>query len=142
METKPPVDDYVLYADDDPDDQMILSESFAQYAQDKKLETVSSGDELLAYLGANIRSKGRPCLIILDQNMPGSTGDQVLQILKTNEWYRDIPVVMFSTSTVMHIDLLKQYDVSMEIKPAKYSEWQKLAVTLLGHCDRFRREAV
>ena len=137
----PEVDDYVIYADDDPDDKAILEESFRKHATDKKLETVATGEELLEYLNKNIQSKGRPCLIILDQNMPGLQGDQVLQMLKTNEWYQDIPVVMFSTSSVMQIDLLKQFEVGLEIKPDRYSGWENLAITLLKHCDRFKRES-
>ena len=136
---RPPIDDYVLYADDDPDDRMILAESFRNCVKDKTLEIVPSGDELLEFLARNIKEKGLPCLIILDQNMPGLQGDQVMQILKKNEWYKDIPVVMFSTSSFMNIDLLKQYNVGLEIKPDTYAAWESLSLTLLKHCDRFKR---
>ena len=139
---KPPVDDYALYADDDPDDRATLLESFESHVKDKKLETVSTGDELLDYLGRNIQAKGLPCLIILDQNMPGMTGDEVLEVLKTNEWYKDIPVVMFSTSSHMNVELLKKYGVGLEIKPDHYSGWESLALLLLKHCDRFKRSVL
>jgi len=40
----------------------------------------------------------RPALIILDYNMPGVNGQQMLALLKDNKAIQDIPVVMYSTS--------------------------------------------
>ena len=41
----------------------------------------------------------RPCLIILDLNLPGTDGREVLANLKQNQDLQAIPVVIFSTSS-------------------------------------------
>jgi CheY-like chemotaxis protein len=140
MTDKPLIDDYVLYADDDDDDKMVLRESFEQYAVGKTLVTVSTGQELLDYLTDNMQQRGLPCLVILDQNMPGLTGVEVVKVLREHEWFRNIPLVMFSTNQPMQEAILKEYRVPVEIKPNSFQQWEKIALRLLSHCSQFKKE--
>ncbi|HEX2608732.1 MAG TPA: response regulator [Flavisolibacter sp.] len=136
-----PVDDYVLYADDDRDDKDFLMESFEKFAKDKKLETVSTGDQLLQYLEMHFERKGLPCLIILDQNMPGLPGDRTLELLKADQRFAAIPVVMFSTSDCFDHSLLHKSQTGYEIKPTSYKDWEQIALVLLEHCEKFKEQS-
>lgn len=137
MASTPFIANYLIYADDDVDDKQLLSQSLSIYFPDTELVTVSSGDELLKFLGEKQTSKGLPCLIVIDQNMPGLTGDQTLSLLKQNEWYKEIPVVLFSTSGY-YSDLLKKYAVALETKPSSYQDWEEISLGLMKHCERYR----
>ena len=58
----------------------------------------SNGQQALEYLNAITEDSELPKLIVLDLNMPILNGTQTLMQLKQNIRYRDIPVVIFSTS--------------------------------------------
>lgn len=135
------IDDYVLYADHDEDDRFFLSLSFEKNVFDKHLEAVSSGNELLKFLENHKDQKGLPCLIILDQKMNGLQGEEVLGILKNDERYRHIPVVMFTTSHHFNnTALLDEYEVGVEIKPDILEDWETIALKLLEHCEAFKNK--
>jgi len=53
---------------------------------------VGSGNECLGYA----LSEYKPSLILLDNNMPDICGFDVLQLLKKNEFAKEIPVIMVS----------------------------------------------
>ncbi|MBC7969344.1 MAG: response regulator [Verrucomicrobia bacterium] len=61
------------------------------------------GDEALAFLDrtgryADPQSAPRPGLILLDLNLPGTDGREVLRKIKQDETLKLIPVVVFTTS--------------------------------------------
>ncbi|QYJ06537.1 response regulator [Qipengyuania flava] len=55
---------------------------------------VTSGEEALSLLKWR-----RPDLLLLDQDMPGMTGGQVLRALRSSERNYDLPVIMFTGIT-------------------------------------------
>src|SRR5689334_7377115 len=56
------------------------------------------GAHALHLLNNEMSSSGLPCLIVLDLNMPKLNGTQTLKQLKEDPRYRDIPVIVYSTS--------------------------------------------
>lgn len=88
---------YILYAEDDHDDQELLKECMSG-VQGVDLVCVNDGLRLLRFLEKLEPEKHYPCLIILDINMPVLDGLQALNILKKDVRYADIPAVIFSTS--------------------------------------------
>ena len=87
----------VLYVDDDNDDCIFLSESFAATAIETNLVCASGGEEAILYLNS-INDDSLPSLIILDLNMPRWDGRQTLSYIKSNPHFAGIPVVILSTS--------------------------------------------
>jgi CheY-like chemotaxis protein len=85
----------ILLADDDKDDALIFQEALD--------EAECNATFLHANTGANVFTlleKGaRPDIIFLDLNMPVMNGWQCLAKLKNSEPYKDIPVVMYTTSS-------------------------------------------
>lgn len=123
---------YVLYVDDDPDDRMFFMEGFNSIP-DYDLLTLVNGFELLLYLK---QRKGRelPQLIVLDINMPVMDGLEALTLLKANENYKNIPVVMFSTSSnPTHVAFCKNLNTDFFVKPTKYGEIKNIVNELLKY---------
>ena len=86
----------ILYVDDDSDDCIFLSESFAATGN-TDLVYASDGEEAINYLNS-VNHEALPSLIILDLNMPKRDGRQTLNYIKSNPNLSGIPVVILSTS--------------------------------------------
>lgn len=86
----------LLIAEDDIDDQLLLESVFEELRLLYKLVFVENGIEALSYLEEN--PKGLPSLILLDLNMPKKDGRETLVDIKSNERWRSIPVIIFTTS--------------------------------------------
>ena len=121
---------YVIYVDDDPDDRMLFLEAF-ESIPDYDLMTLVNGFELLLFLKHRNENEF-PSLIVLDINMPVMNGLEALSILKSNDRYRNIPVVMFSTSAKPDdIEYCRKFNTEILIKPTKYSEIKTMFKDLL-----------
>jgi CheY-like chemotaxis protein len=103
-----PLSDYILIADDDPEDQEMFADRWRIHNPDAEVECVSSGNEALSYL-RNCPSDRLPNLIVIDYKMPGITGDEVLRSLLRDDRYTRIPKIVWSTSNNQeYIDLSLQ----------------------------------
>ena len=89
---------WILLADDDPEDRLIIQEAMEQVHPGKVLSFVENGEQVLETLDRNTARKYFPCLIVLDLNMPRMNGTQTLSHLKSDERYKSIPVIIYSTS--------------------------------------------
>jgi CheY-like chemotaxis protein len=87
----------ILLADDDPDDAEIFTTVFSEVDQTVVVHSFFAGAGLFDYLRQP--SNPRPSAIFLDINMPELSGWQCLSALKGDPATKDIPVVMYSTSS-------------------------------------------
>ena len=88
----------ILLADDDAEDRAILKEAIEDISSETALHVAGNGEELLNLLDHEYNKGNLAALIILDLNMPRLNGTQTLSRLKSNRLYKDIPVVIYSTS--------------------------------------------
>jgi CheY-like chemotaxis protein len=88
---------YILVADDDPDDREMLAERFLRLHPTVRVELMQNGYELLDFL-RDCPVDGLPELLVVDYKMPGITGAEVLDALRDDERYRNLPKVVWSTS--------------------------------------------
>ena len=93
----------ILLVEDNPADVEITLEAFRRSKSTNHIHVCRDGEEALDYLlkrGRYARSDHprRPDLILLDLNLPGTSGAEVLRVVKQSEELRDIPVVMLTTS--------------------------------------------
>ena len=94
----------VLVVDDNEDDYTAIQRSFRKVQLPNPLFWCRSGQEALDYLKREGKFKDEatphemPGLILLDLNMPGIDGHQVLQIIKTDDELKKIPVIILTTS--------------------------------------------
>ncbi len=94
----------VLLVEDSPDDVDFARRALAKCGIAPRLVVAEDGDQALKLLNApESGSAGgaplRPALILLDLNIPGKTGRNVLRQIKTAEHLCSIPVVVLSTSS-------------------------------------------
>ena len=93
---------YLLVVEDSPEDVEALRRCFKKLSITVPFKHLESGDEALEYFDA-LESRGKPypdmpTLILLDLNLPGTDGRDVLRALKGKESARRIPVIVFTTS--------------------------------------------
>ena len=114
---------YIVLIDDDEDDLQMLSASLEKQGVETK--TFSSGEKAAYYLQLIADSSELPGLIIVDYNMPGKNGRQVLDLIKSCQATKDIPVVIYSTS-ISHLfkqTLIDKGAFNCYEKPVAYSEF-------------------
>ncbi|MBS1585539.1 MAG: response regulator [Bacteroidetes bacterium] len=138
-----PLKSLVLYADDDRDDIELVKEAFKEYAHTVDLKTFADGEELMRYVNSHIPAEPLPCLIILDINMPRMNGKEVLRNLKQIPGYKDIPVVLFTTSTLpSEKAFAKSFDAGFITKPLHYSQIHQLVDEMIAHCPEDVRKTI
>ena len=126
---------FILIGEDDSDDQEMLKEVFTSIDHSFVLFFVNNGREILSALG-KLRDDQMPCLIVLDYNMPGLNGADILKELGTNERYKHIPRVVWSTSASEKFRklCLDLGAVDYVIKPNNVIELEKIARYMLSIC--------
>jgi len=87
---------YILLAEDDPDDCMLFEQAFNEVNNVfLSLKVVNDGAELMNFLED---TTSLPKLIFLDLNMPVKNGYECLLELKGDDRLKNIPVIIYSTS--------------------------------------------
>jgi CheY-like chemotaxis protein len=126
---------FILLGEDDADDQEMLKEVFESIDASFILFFVNNGGEVLSAL-EKFRDDQMPCLIILDYNMPGLSGADILRELGTNERYEKIPKIVWSTSTSEKFRnlCLELGAVDYVIKPNNIIDLEKTARYMLAVC--------
>lgn len=95
----------VLLIEDTSSTVDLLKEAILDSGHDIHLDVFSDGDDALRYL----RSASKfPPLILLDLNLPGRSGLEILRDLKGSEKLRAIPVIILTNSNSPD-DVLKAY---------------------------------
>ena len=89
----------ILLAEDDSDDQKLFHEFLQDRSDISLMQSVENGVELFNVLESTGNTEDLPDIIVLDQNMPKRNGIQTLQMLKENNHYNKIPVLIYSTYT-------------------------------------------
>src|SRR5690242_7753622 len=90
----------ILLIEDNPADARLTQEALRAAGIAGDLHHVRRGDEALAYLrreGVHEQAE-RPGLILLDLNLPGRSGHEVLAEIKGDPELRRIPVIVLSSS--------------------------------------------
>jgi len=123
---------YILYAEDDEDDQLDMKRLIADIDPSMVLKIFNNGLELVQFLTSLKNNETRPVLIFLDVNMPIWDGVRTLQTLKSDAHLNNIPVIMWSTSTLQRdIDLAQRLGATAFItKPIHHEEWVKVKAQL------------
>lgn len=126
---------FILLAEDDPDDQEMLNEIFSSVEKSLHLTFVNNGNEVLAALD-QLQDDELPGLVILDYNMPGLNGADILSELKKIDRYKHVPKVVWSTSGSDRFrNLCLQLGAAdYVIKPSNVTELEKIARYMLSLC--------
>jgi CheY-like chemotaxis protein len=92
--------EYILIAEDDEDDRMLLTSAFRDIASKKEIVFVQNGIELVAHFGEFEKGARRnlPTLLVVDLNMPKMNGREAISEICDREYFRNFPTVIFSTT--------------------------------------------
>lgn len=93
----------ILIVEDDPNDVLFLVRAFKKANVRQALRVASDGQDAIEYLSGVGRYQDRtafplPCLVVLDLKMPRKNGLEVLRWLREHEEFKDLPVVMVTSS--------------------------------------------
>lgn len=126
----------ILYVEDDLDDLFMVEQAFEKYYSDISIVHAKDGFEALKFLNELQEYHALPCLIILDINMPGMDGRETLIRIKQSLRFKDIPVVLFSTSSSERDKAFaRKWNADFITKPLIYSELEELAKSFTNLCD-------
>jgi CheY-like chemotaxis protein len=130
-----PPERFILLGEDDPDDHEMLKEVFTSIDTSLTLFFVNNGKEVISAL-EKLKDDQMPCLIVLDYNMPGLNGADILMELKGNLRYKDIPKVVWSTSGSDKFRnlCLELGAIDYVIKPSSVKDLEKIARYMLSLC--------
>lgn len=93
----------ILLVEDSPEDYEATVRAFKKSGLRNPIVRCEDGDSALDYLFRRGRweapeSSPRPGVILLDLNLPGTDGREVLQEIKKHEQLRHIPIIVLTTS--------------------------------------------
>ncbi|SEP91415.1 response regulator [Natrinema salaciae] len=90
----------LLLVEDNPGDARLVEEALSDGRIADSLHVVSTGDEALAFVArrGEYADAPRPDLILLDWNLPGTSGEKVLEELGDDPAVNHIPVVVLTGS--------------------------------------------
>jgi CheY-like chemotaxis protein len=127
----------ILLADDDLEDRFIMQDAFNAINLAEVPMLVEDGEKVLERLTEIRRTGGTmPSLVVLDLNMPRLSGTQTLRELKSIQHFKDIPVIIFSSSlNVIEMHECKQLGaLSYMVKPFTYEEYLLSAQHFYDFC--------
>ncbi|MBZ0227617.1 MAG: response regulator [Bauldia sp.] len=101
----------ILLVEDNPADIRLTVEGLKEAKVANNLHAVRDGNEALDFLFRQGRhdTAPRPDLVLLDLNLPGIDGREVLRQVKQDPALRAIPVVVI-TSSEAEADIIKSYE--------------------------------
>ncbi len=125
----------ILIGEDDLDDQEFLKEIFATVDDSFALVFASNGPDVLTIL-ESFKDTALPCLIVLDYNMPGSNGAEILKEIKGKSRYDSIPKIIWSTSgSDTYKDICLQLGANdYLVKPSNVNDLIEVCRYLLSSC--------
>ncbi len=113
----------VLLVEDERVDAMMVTRALKELKVTNTLVHTNNGKEALEYLKDG--SNKKPCVILLDLNMPETNGVEFLRIVKANEKLKVIPIVVLTASTEEQ-DVIESFNLSVAgyiVKPVDYKKF-------------------
>jgi CheY-like chemotaxis protein len=100
----------ILLVEDNPGDARLVREALDLAGFPHRLHVAANAEEAMSSLARpdHLGDAPAPDLVLLDLNLPGIDGWQILHALKTDPRLRDLPVVVF-TSSAHPTDVARAY---------------------------------
>ncbi len=122
----------ILLADDDQDDRDIFAEAVSELNVKVELNFVKDGQQLMNYLTK--ATDELPDIVFLDLNMPAKDGKECLKEIRTNNAFKDLPIVIYTTTNSLRdVDETHSLGANLFVrKPTSFKEVVQLARKILG----------
>jgi CheY-like chemotaxis protein len=93
----------LLVVEDSNEDFMMLQRLMHRMAVKNPIYRCTNGEDVLEFLyhegNYNPEVAPRPSVILLDLNLPGADGRDILEQLKQDRGFKEIPIIVFTTSS-------------------------------------------
>ncbi|MFC1601109.1 response regulator [Candidatus Sumerlaeota bacterium] len=127
----------ILLVEDDENDILAVQRAFEKNSISNPLFVVQDGEEALAFLNHekpydDEKKYPLPDIILLDINMPKMNGLELLSVIKREERFKSVPVVVL-TSSKREWDKIESYKLgvnSFMIKPVDFDKFSDAIVMI------------
>lgn len=133
---------HILLVEDSLADVRIIQRALSEGNVAHSLTVIPDGRKAIDYLERSFATDGDrntiPDLVLLDLNLPGVDGCQVLSHIKSSGDLRQIPVVVLTTSQ-REDDILQTYHAGANSylqKPAEYARYREMVATLQNYWQK------
>jgi len=112
----------ILLVEDDDVDALTTKKALREINVVNDIVHTIDGEEAIAYLK---NGKPKPCVILLDLNMPKMNGFEFLRIVKADENLKKIPVIVLTTSDTDQ-NIIESYELGVAgyiTKPVDYKQF-------------------
>ncbi|HEX7799495.1 MAG TPA: response regulator [Asticcacaulis sp.] len=124
----------IMLIEDNRGDALLTARAFRDARIDNRLSVADTGEKALAMLRrqgphAHLRL---PDIILLDLNLPGMSGQDVLRAIKADAALKTIPVVVLSSSEAQG-DIARAYDQHANayiVKPVSIAKFREVAASI------------
>ena len=120
----------ILLVEDDQVDVMTVKRALKELRVTNMVVNQENGEDALHYL-RNPESQ-KPCIILLDLNMPVMNGIEFLQVAKHDDQLKRIPVIVLTTSEEQW-DKINSFNLGVAgymIKPVDYRQFVEVMRTI------------
>ena len=136
---------HLLLVEDEDAHAMIVERSVLGSGERATMARVHDGVQALAYVRrqGEFQNRPRPDLILLDLELPGMHGHEVLRTLKADDDLKMIPVVVLTTSDAEQ-DRRKAYGLhanSYLVKPTDFEQFRQMMGAVTSYWGVWNRPA-
>ena len=129
-----------LLVEDDENDILLIRRAFLKAKIVNPLQVVKGGEAAIAYLNGEGPYSNRaefplPSLVLLDLNMPGMDGFEVLRWIRQQQHLRMLRVVVLTSSNELR-DVNLAYQIganSFLVKPVDFERFVEISQALAGY---------
>jgi CheY-like chemotaxis protein len=125
----------ILLIEDDPGHARLIEKNLRRANITNEIKIINDGQQALDYLFGDFPGSlgSVPLLVLLDLNLPGVDGYQVLERLKADERTKNVPVIILTTMDDAR-EVSRCYDLGCNVyvtKPVEYEQFAE-AIRKLG----------
>jgi CheY-like chemotaxis protein len=131
---RPPIE--ILLVEDNPGDVRLVNEALRESRAAHHVSVARNGDEAMTLLLRHgpFAEAPRPDLVLLDLNLTGKDGRQVLAEVKSSPNLKAIPVIVPTTSAD-HQDVRRSYQLQANAYVVKPVDFDQFLVTMCSIVD-------
>ena len=126
----------IIYVEDEPNDAFFMERAIKQCGSDLELKVLTNGNDASAFFNQPVTSLhlSPPGLVLLDLNLPGRSGLDILQEIRSRDALKTLPVIVY-TSSNQAVDIVEAYRRGCSgylIKPRNLARLKDIVTFLIG----------
>lgn len=130
---------HIVIVEDSEDDYYIIQRAFVRTKQPVELTRYASGSAMVEAVQSG--ECKLPDIILLDLNLPGMHGKEVLRFLRQHEQWKGVPIVMMTTSTNPD-DVVECYNSGASSYMRKAIDLQQFMQMIESFCQYWFKTAI